>query len=349
MVGWTEALPYAKLYMATCASYWDQPQLQRVLETVITHLNTKSSVEVLSGAQTRNIDDMMDMVLRSCTGCGAAKDYDQALVFLMQITDDPSPLNLSRSRRARGFAIMAHMCFEEGLPEDRRMMNIDAVHRGAVLADVAASLGFVAPVVLQIADIIEKTGFRHQETCPPGHTVDRFLELKDLWRVYGKRKAEMEQKDDARDAKVLAMPNFYFCAAEGCGIEATHKSGLSSCAGKCDKGWKPSYCSKECQRKDWSRHKPFCNAEGTPDPVITALRNRVIQGDTEVRAVPLSIPAASGFVQRSPEGIASRRHERGIDVAGPDGGGFQINSSTMAPDFMRDVQYHLQRLMRGES
>lgn len=109
----------------------------------------------------------------------------------MQITDDSNPRDLSRSRRARGFTIMAHMCFEEGFSEDRRTMNIDAVHRAAVLADAAASLGFVAPVVLRIADVIEKTGFRRQETCPPEHTVDRFLELKDLWRVYDKRKAEM--------------------------------------------------------------------------------------------------------------------------------------------------------------
>lgn len=167
----------------------------------------------------------------------------------MQLTDDANPLQLSRSRRARGFAIMAHMCFEEGFTPDRGTMNIDAVHRGAVLADVAAKLGFVAPIVLRIADVVERTGFRRPETCPPGHSAARFAELTDLWRVFDRRKAELEHRDGARDAKVLAMPNRFFCAAEGCGIEATHGSALFSCAGKCKQEWKPSYCSKDCQKK----------------------------------------------------------------------------------------------------
>lgn len=67
MVGWTEAQPYVNLYMATCASYRNQPQLQQALETVVTRLNTKNSAEVMSGAQAGNIDDMMDMVLRCAT------------------------------------------------------------------------------------------------------------------------------------------------------------------------------------------------------------------------------------------------------------------------------------------
>ena len=128
-------------------------------------------------------------------------------------------------------------------------MNMDAVYRGATFANAAASLGFVPPTVLRIANEIEKNGFRKRETCPPGHSVDRFLALEDLWRAYDQRKAEMEQSGGARDEKVLAMPNMYFCATEGCGLEATHKSALYRCSGKCDKDWKPAYCSKECQRK----------------------------------------------------------------------------------------------------
>ena len=64
VVEWTEALPYVQLYLSTCASYQDQPQVQEVLQTVVTRLNTKNSVQVLAGAQAGNVDDMMDMILR---------------------------------------------------------------------------------------------------------------------------------------------------------------------------------------------------------------------------------------------------------------------------------------------
>ncbi|KAI0737301.1 hypothetical protein C8Q80DRAFT_1213512 [Daedaleopsis nitida] len=43
---------------------------------------------------------------------------------------------------------------------------------------------------------------------------------------------------------------------------------LKQCAGGCPPQLKPSYCSKECQRKDWVRHKPIC------------VKTRVVDGST---------------------------------------------------------------------
>jgi hypothetical protein len=144
---------------------------------------------------------------------------------------------------------MAHIYFEERFPlGPRGGTNIDAVFRGAVWADLAAELGFVPPVVLSIAQIVERLGFRRQEEYPLGYAVDRFVALKELWRVFDTRKAEVEKHESVRDAKVTAKPNLYFCAAPGCAIEATHKSGLMKCSGKCKLEGKPSYCSKECQK-----------------------------------------------------------------------------------------------------
>ena len=44
-------------------------------------------------------------------------------------------------------------------------------------------------------------------------------------------------------------PKAYVCAADGCGLEATSKTALMRCAGPCKLEDKPSYCSKECQRR----------------------------------------------------------------------------------------------------
>ncbi|KIY53926.1 hypothetical protein FISHEDRAFT_68492 [Fistulina hepatica ATCC 64428] len=51
-------------------------------------------------------------------------------------------------------------------------------------------------------------------------------------------------------------PNRYRCANESCPIMANpwpHTSSL-----KCDVDKKPHYCSKDCQKADWKRHKAFC-------------------------------------------------------------------------------------------
>ena len=43
-------------------------------------------------------------------------------------------------------------------------------------------------------------------------------------------------------------PLSYFCAMEDYEIVATKKSTLRRCAGGCPSAFKPSYCSKDCQR-----------------------------------------------------------------------------------------------------
>jgi len=62
------------------------------------------------------------------------------------------------------------------------------------------------------------------------------------------RTAEMNRAKAKREAKVSKAPLKYACSAEDCGIQATKKSGLLRCAGKCPVVFKPSYCSKECQK-----------------------------------------------------------------------------------------------------
>jgi len=62
------------------------------------------------------------------------------------------------------------------------------------------------------------------------------------------RMAEVNKAAAKRDAKVSKAPLKYVCAADDCGIQATKKSGLLRCAGKCPVVYKPSYCSKECQK-----------------------------------------------------------------------------------------------------
>ena len=155
---------------------------------------------------------------------------------------------MSRPLKAKALSCLASSYFEQSFLPDETL-QIDDLYRAAHLANGSASLGFVSPVVLAIGARVEMIGLRQQATCP-FRAVDtsRFAALEFLWKVTDARTGELDKKYQKRDAKVSQAPNLYICAAEGCGIEGTSRSGLLKCSGKCPLGVKASYCSKECQK-----------------------------------------------------------------------------------------------------
>ena len=107
-----------------------------------------------------------------------------------------------------------------------------------------------------VASKIESLGFRRPEdNKSPEHDTERFELLADLWEALDARKAEMAEESSKREAKVSKDPLSYFCAAEDCGIVPTKKSTLRKCAGGCPLVFKPSYCSKYCQKTVRSRSR----------------------------------------------------------------------------------------------
>jgi len=100
-----------------------------------------------------------------------------------------------------------------------------------------------------IAVRIEAVGFRRPEDNKfPEHSTERFERLTDLWETLDARSAEMAEENLKREVKVSKDPLCYSCAAEDCGIMATKKSTLWRCGGGCPPVFKPSYCSKYCQK-----------------------------------------------------------------------------------------------------
>lgn len=101
-------------------------------------------------------------------------------------------------------------------------------------------------MVLKIGFSIERQGFRRPEDNRFAElSTERFERLTELWEAIDSRTAEIERASAKKDAKA---PLKYACSAERCGIQATKKLGLLRCAGKCPVVFKPSYCSKECQK-----------------------------------------------------------------------------------------------------
>ncbi|KAI0703944.1 hypothetical protein C8Q76DRAFT_215511 [Earliella scabrosa] len=94
--------------------------------------------------------------------------------------------------------------------------------------------------------------------------------------------------------KVANNTQAYVCAAENCGLQGLQKRALRACKGSCPVLVKPHYCSKECQRNDWRRHKAICSAkpgtEGVTSPQSSGSANVNTPGPAPTSA---SAPAVS--------------------------------------------------------
>ncbi|KIP12900.1 hypothetical protein PHLGIDRAFT_123946 [Phlebiopsis gigantea 11061_1 CR5-6] len=277
---YNEALPYAHLRM-TCfspISNEDDSDLGVQVEMHVRNLLDKDITAVRLGTIVRNPEDILELALRCCAGVTTAKDDAAALELLMQLAHIANPLNASRPVRARAWALIAHIEFERRLDdEDPDCWNVDSLYRAAVCANEACTLGYVCPGTMSVGMAIERSGFRRQEDCKfPEQDTKRFEELTALWRAVDRRKAEIRLADRKMEKKLKKDPRAYICTADGCGIEATHKAALLRCAGKCAAAGKPAYCSKDCQRKDWRRHKPFCGEAAPIDEHAASMRQTLI-------------------------------------------------------------------------
>lgn len=153
-----------------------------------------------------------------------------------------------RRTKARAHSCLAAGWFERAT-EDHKRWNIDSLYRAGSNANEAISLGLVSPGALRAGFSIESQGFRRPEDNRfPGLSTDRFELLAELWEAIDIRKEEVNKASTKKDAKVSRAPLKYVCSAEDCGIQATKKSGLLRCGGKCPVVFKPSYCSEGCQR-----------------------------------------------------------------------------------------------------
>ena len=183
---------------------------------------------------------------REWTGYGTARNRDSALERWTSLAS--SPPNASRQIKARAHSCLAAGWFERAT-EDSERWNIDSLYRAGSNANEAISLGLISPVTLRTGFATETQGFRRSEDNRfPGLNTERFEQLAELWGAIDARTEEMNKASAKMDAKVSRAPLKYACSADDCGIQATKKSGLLRCAGKCPVVFKPCYCSKECQK-----------------------------------------------------------------------------------------------------
>lgn len=137
------------------------------------------------------------------------------------------------------------------------------LYRAVEYAAYAVILGCTAPAVLAVAQLYRRVLSRpdlNELLSPEGLAYLKLQETQwyPLFDLFDRRQKVCHEADERREAKERMKPNAYRCAKDGCPVRATSQMGLKRCSGPCPEEYKPSYCSKECQRIVSRRtHSPF--------------------------------------------------------------------------------------------
>ncbi|KAJ7151322.1 hypothetical protein C8R43DRAFT_1004804 [Mycena crocata] len=172
---------------------------------------------------------------------------------------------------------------EEGGPgPSTRLTDLKAAGAHAELA-AKAGLGR-APNVLKLGKILQNQRTREHK--------ELLAQWTHFWAAVDGWAADRQATLDKETARKVARPSRFKCAAPGCPIEASTGKLLRACGGKCEDAYKPRYCTKECQKTDWTNHKPMCKpgleaalklesatrTASSRDPALNIQRHDVVLG-----------------------------------------------------------------------
>lgn len=72
MIRSSETLQYTELFINTCCSYQERPDVEGLIETLTVRVNTRHAAELWKGFRRGNVPDMLELALRyaSCIPIG---------------------------------------------------------------------------------------------------------------------------------------------------------------------------------------------------------------------------------------------------------------------------------------
>ncbi|KAI1786990.1 hypothetical protein LXA43DRAFT_1168062 [Ganoderma leucocontextum] len=208
-------------------------------------------------AQRGDAASMLELAMRYGSGCEARERLDKAIelleVILARAGDHSgTPTNVSEHVFQRTLSAAA-LAFYSKYREKQIAGTLLAYYhdpdllRAATEADRAVAAGLPSRAALLVAEHLVGLGRTFGVRRGP-RTDGRFGGFRALWGAYDTQKKLA--------SKIRESPQQFQCAAEDCDVRTMDKRRLKRCSGSCPPEMKPSYCSKDCQRRDWqSRHK----------------------------------------------------------------------------------------------
>lgn len=153
--------------------------------------------------------------------------------------------------RIRAVAMLAwfffRSYFRQPRPDSLHEMRVNPLVSHIVRsAYLCAVNDFLPPIIIRVASWFTSIQPFYGVDL---RTLDTFSSRDSLWKAYEEYIQRQDALESKRLAKVASSPNWYRCAADGCGIQATNKGALRKCGGQCPTAVKPHYCSRECQEK----------------------------------------------------------------------------------------------------
>ncbi|THH29703.1 hypothetical protein EUX98_g4486 [Antrodiella citrinella] len=316
---------YSSLRRNCCVAVRVNLDLFTAMQTYSEELNSKTMRQVMEGASAGVAADCLEAGLRMFTGCGVDKNVQNAMTWWYGIAGKPKTgATISKKIRVRALSCLANAQWDSRMTEEEgpTVWNIDAAHRAAMHANDCASLGFVSPAVLVIGMTIKQL---MEENKFQQFNNPRFHELEFLWEAVERREEEMKKSTEKRNEKVAKAPNAYVCAAEGCGIEGTRKSGL---------------LRKECQKADWKRHKSICKISEAPSATNEDASS---SSQTVAPAIVAPTPVADDALHLRDDGREVR-----MEIPRLGGGTTTISSRTMSPGFMKEFRDQIEKMVQEE-
>ena len=215
------------------------------------------------------------VLFRVFTGCGAdGQNHGAVIVETHRLTSSAIYARIDPTLRARAHSLAACVHWEKyhsaleskdqlaDIIQDEwreaERLGIAATYKletdpipilftAARHANESVKLGLVSRATLFVGkDIRQRAAEKGWQDTELAVRMPMFA---DLWDALLKHLRDAEEKQKAQERKVEKRPNEYICAGPGCGIGAKQRTTLKMCSGGCPKELKPSYCSKECQKK----------------------------------------------------------------------------------------------------
>ena len=147
-------------------------------------------------------------------------------------------------------------------PETRRLgigqPPLTSLALAARHANESVRLGLVSHAALNVGLALREVG--ESVGVDVSRLPENAKEFRPLWRAVAQRVEEIyaDARKLRKEPEDKNPEGGFGCAAEGCSVRREQKAALRICAGKCPADLKPSYCSRECQKKVYGDSDCVC-------------------------------------------------------------------------------------------